>query len=279
VDTEFDAGPSGNGYMRLSFMLFYIAIQISMMNLLISVMNVAIVKAAYCGPLAWLSHRFCAVISTERLSVTTWRFREQSDLFPQYVYYKVPESDAEEFEKRYPASNVRGKTLSLSMGGCNYTKDRASVLEVPLPTAQRGSGTMLQKPQGQENPIPNRISVDTSRKFGTPLSSGGKAGGGVVDWPGATDSIEPHSGGSVDNDNDDDGFYGIGNDQSHGMSCQQRKLREALHIAQDTVGSREVKMDRMTELLEQQQQELQLERQQLDQLQRLLLTQRGIFAH
>ncbi|KAK3823109.1 MAG: hypothetical protein J3Q66DRAFT_424688 [Benniella sp.] len=272
--TEYNGAPGAdNGVLRFSTMTYYIVISITMVSLLVTIMNVAIVKAAFYGPLAWLSHRFCAVTSAERLSVTAWRFREQSDLFPQYVYYKVPESEAEEFEKRYPSSNIRGKTLSLSMDGCNYIKDRAPALEVPKPTASRGSGKVLQKPQGQENTIPDRISVDTRSKVDSPLSSDDRAG--VVDWPGAIGIIGPHSG-SVDNDDDDSGCNDTGDDQSNGMPRQQRKLREALHIAQDTVKGRGVKMDRMTELLVQHQQELQLERQQLDQLQRLLLTQRGL---
>ncbi|KAK3823110.1 MAG: hypothetical protein J3Q66DRAFT_385574 [Benniella sp.] len=279
VDTEFGEGPGGNRDLRLSIKLYYAAVPVYGVSMFIAIMNVAIVEAAYYGPLAWLSHRFCAVTSAERLSLATWRFREQSDIFPQYVYYKVPESEAEEFEKRHPSSSNRGKTLSLPMDGCNYTKDRASALEVPIPTVQHGSETMLQKPQGQENTIPNKISVDTRSKVGSPLSYDDRSGGGVVDWPGVTGSIGSHIGGSVNNDDDDSGCNDTGDDQGNGMSCPRRKLREALHIAQETVRRREMKMDRMTELLVQQQLQLQRRLQQLDQLQQRLLTQRGMLAN
>ncbi|KAF9343709.1 hypothetical protein BGX34_006477, partial [Mortierella sp. NVP85] len=82
LDTEFGEGPGGKGDLRLSIKLYYVAVPVYGVSMFIAIMNVAIVKAAYYGPLAWLSHRFCAVTSAERLSVATWMFREQSDLFP-----------------------------------------------------------------------------------------------------------------------------------------------------------------------------------------------------
>ncbi|KAK3823112.1 MAG: hypothetical protein J3Q66DRAFT_330893 [Benniella sp.] len=248
VDTEFDAGPGGNGDLRFASMIYYIVISVTMVNLLITVMNVAIVKAAYYGPLAWLSHRFCAVTSAERLSVATWRFREQSDLFPQYVYYRIPESEVEEFKKRYPSSHEGRQTLSLPMDGCKYSKDRASALEVLIPTAQRGKNTLLQKQRGRESPTVNNVSVDTRRDVDTSLSSNDRTGGGVVDWPGVTGSIGPHNGGSVDNDDDDDDSSCNGIDES--------KLHEEFRLFQRTASKREMMMNRMTELLVQQQQQL-----------------------
>ncbi|KAK3823111.1 MAG: hypothetical protein J3Q66DRAFT_330888 [Benniella sp.] len=249
LDTEFNAGPGADGDLRFASMIYYIVITVTTVNLLIAVMNVAIVKAAYYGPLAWLSHRFCAVTSAERLTVAIWRFREQSDLFPQYVYYKVPESDVEEFEKRYPSSHEGRKTLSLPMDGCNYSKDRASALEIPTPTARSGRDTLLQKQRGQEGPIVNNVSVATRCEVGTPLSSNDRTGGGVVDWPGVNGSIGPHNGGSGDNDDDD-------------SVCKLQELR----LAQQSANRGELSMDWMTELLVQQQQQLQLEWQQMDNL-------------
>jgi hypothetical protein len=81
---------------------FFFAVNgVMFMSILIAITNYGVTRAAYYGPLAWLSNLLGAAVATESLSITAREYREQVDLFPHCVYYALPARCVEEFKKKH----------------------------------------------------------------------------------------------------------------------------------------------------------------------------------
>jgi len=284
---------SGDADIRLTLIIYYLVLTMCLMNIVIAVMNAAMTRAAFYGPLTWLSNRLWAATTAENLSMAAWRFREQVDLYPQYVYYKVPQNEAQEFEMRYPKVMGRDKHLVMSVGKGKPSKTGASYVATSVPLAQynsitkpreqekgrrwqeqgRGQGSEVtlsagmtgDAQQGLEKPIANKDSMD-------PLSASGRR---LFDRPSrpSSSSARRHDGDSVHSNrgNTHENYTDI--DHGHWVSRRESQLREELRAVQETEKRQEIKMNQITSLLEQQQQQLQLQRHRMESLlQQLLLT-------
>jgi hypothetical protein len=122
------------------------------MNVVIAIMNHAMAKATYYEPLSWLCNRFRAGLTTEALSIAAREYREQVDLFPQYVYYTDPPCRAEEFKKKHSRLFDKDKSLSLSVeeknppyfGSCPPPATAQAGSVVPSPQRRELSPTVIQ---------------------------------------------------------------------------------------------------------------------------------------
>lgn len=125
--------------------VFYFGLTvIILMNVVIAIMNHAMKKATYYEPLSWLCNRFRAGMTVETLSIAARDYREQVDLFPQYLYYAVPPCRTEEFKRKYPQPFEK-ESPALSVEKKDPADIGASCSQLPAAAAHAGSFMAPQK--------------------------------------------------------------------------------------------------------------------------------------
>ncbi|KAF9110687.1 hypothetical protein BGX27_006012 [Mortierella sp. AM989] len=89
----------GSTSFRIMMLIFFIFTAILLLNILIALMNDAYDHSKSQGEVAWLK-LLSGVISEVEQFWMIKRDREESDYFPDYIYYYAPEQDAEIYESK-----------------------------------------------------------------------------------------------------------------------------------------------------------------------------------
>ncbi|KAG0044185.1 hypothetical protein BGZ83_010573 [Gryganskiella cystojenkinii] len=107
VDKEF-AGPSSNnlsdsanwGFQVMMIVYFFFTV-ILMMNVLISLINVAFDEGGGSWRLVWIESRLRCIESAENMSYYIPGYRETYDVFPEVIYYTATEKQVKEYRKKF----------------------------------------------------------------------------------------------------------------------------------------------------------------------------------
>ncbi|KAF9110688.1 hypothetical protein BGX27_006013, partial [Mortierella sp. AM989] len=89
----------GSTSFRIMMLIFFLFTAILLLNILIALMNDAYDHSKSQGEVAWLKQLSMVISEVERFWMIK-RDREESDYFPDYIYYYAPEQDAEIYESK-----------------------------------------------------------------------------------------------------------------------------------------------------------------------------------
>ncbi|KAG0047819.1 hypothetical protein BGZ83_007216 [Gryganskiella cystojenkinii] len=87
--------------VQIMIMVFFFFTVIVMMNVLISLVNVAFEKGGDSWRLVWIESRLRYIESAENMSYYIPGFRETYDVFPEVIYYTATEKQVKDYHEKY----------------------------------------------------------------------------------------------------------------------------------------------------------------------------------